>query len=240
MRVPADGGVPESLTTVDSSKGELSHVRPQFLPGGHQLLFTVMMQQGDPQFAVMDLGKTGYRIVAKGGANGASGHLIFLRGTTLFAMPFDLSRLEVTGGEVPVVEDVSVIGPSGTADYSVSAAGVLAYFSSPGTSGTTLAWADRSGQTKVLPGQSRQAWGTGRLSPDGRLVANGISNERNGRDVWTFDVERGTLTRLSFGGRMTRDFRSGLRMVVVCSTTASWKASTACIACPPMPAPSRR
>ncbi len=116
MRVSADGGVPESLTTVDSSKGELSHVRPQFLPGGRRLLFTVMMQQGEPQFAVKDLDKTGHRIVAKGGANGqyvASGHLTFVRGTTLFAMPFDLSRLEVTGGEVPVVEDVSVIGPSG-------------------------------------------------------------------------------------------------------------------------------
>jgi Tol biopolymer transport system component len=201
MRVSGDGGVPDPLTTLDSSKGETGHVRPQFLPGRRRLLFTVLTQ-GDPQFAVMELDTNGYRIVAKGGANGqyvASGHLTFVRGTTLFAMPFDLSRLEVTGGEVPVVEDVSVIGPPGTADYSVSTSGVLAYFSSPGSSGTTLAWADRTGQTKVLPGQSRQQWGTGRLSPDGRLVANGISNDRNGSDVWTFDVERGTLTRLSFG-----------------------------------------
>ncbi len=201
MRVSADGGVPESLTTLDSSKGENSHVRPQFLPGGRRLLFTVMTQ-GEAQFAVRDLDKPGHQIIAKGGANGqyvASGHLTFVRGTTLFAIPFDPSRLEVTGGEVPVVEDVSVIGPSGTADYSVSASGVLAYFSSPGTAGTTLAWAERTGQTKVLPGQSRQLWGTGRLSPDGRLVANGITNDRNLRDIWTFDVERGTLTRLSFG-----------------------------------------
>jgi Tol biopolymer transport system component len=209
MRVSADGGVPDQLTTLDNSKGETSHVRPQFLPGGRRVLFTVM-SQGDPQFAVRELDTAGYRIVAKGGANGqyvASGHLTFVRGATLFAMPFDLSRLEVTGGEVPVVEDVSLIGPAGTADYSVSATGVLAYFSSPASSGTTLAWADRTGQTKVLPGPSRQSWGTGRLSPDGRLVVNGISNDRNGRDVWTFDVERGTLTRLSFdAGTNTNDF----------------------------------
>jgi len=209
MRVSADGGVPGALTTLDSAKAEIAHVRPQFLPGGRRLLFTVMTQ-GDAQFAVKDLDKTGYQIVAKGGANGqyaASGHLTFVRGSTLFAMPFDLSRLEVTGGEVPVVEDVSVIGPSGTADYSVSTSGVLAYFSSPGSSGTTLAWADRTGQAKLLPGQSRQLWGTGRLSPDGRLVANGINNDRNGREVWTFDVERGTLTRLSFDGQEgTNDF----------------------------------
>jgi eukaryotic-like serine/threonine-protein kinase len=208
MRVSADGGVPETLTTLDSSKGETSHIRPQFLPGGRRLLFTVMTQEA--QFAVRDLDKPGYRLVAKGGANGqyvASGHLTFLRGTTLFAMPFDVSRLEVTGGEVPVVEDVSVIGPTGTADYSVSASGLLAYFLSAGSAGTTLAWADRTGQTKVLSGQSRQLWGTGRLSPDGRLVANGISNDRGGRDVWTLDVDRGTLTRLSFSGQGdTNDF----------------------------------
>jgi serine/threonine-protein kinase len=210
MRVAADGGVPQSLTTLDSAKAETGHVRPQFLPGGRRLLFTVMTQGGNPQFAVKDLDKSGYQIVARGGTNGqyvASGHLTFARGTTLFAMPFDLSRLEVTGGEVPVVEDLSVIGPPGMADYSVSTSGVLAYFSSPVSSGTTLAWADRAGQVKDLPGRSRQLWGTGRLSPDGRLVANGISNDKSGRDVWTFDVERGTLTRLSFGGSTdTNDF----------------------------------
>ena len=112
-----------------------------------------------------------------------------------------------------MVEDVSVIGPTGTADYSVSASGVLAYFWSAGSAGTTLAWADRAGQTKLLPGQSLQMWGTGRLSPDGRLVANGISNDQGGRDIWTFDVDRGTLTRLSFGGQVTpTTIPSGLPM----------------------------
>ncbi len=41
MRVSSDGGVPETLTTLDSSKGETGHVRPQFLPGGRRILFTV-------------------------------------------------------------------------------------------------------------------------------------------------------------------------------------------------------
>jgi Tol biopolymer transport system component len=39
------------------------------------------------------------------------------------------------------------------------------------------------------------------LSPDGRLVANGITSDRGSKDIWTYDVERGTLTRLSFGGQ---------------------------------------
>jgi serine/threonine-protein kinase len=206
MRVSADGGAPEALTKVDAAKGEIAHVRPQFLPGGRRLLFTVNLQ-GEARFAIKDLDKDGYQLVAKGGLNGqyaASGHLTFVRGTTLFAMPFDLARLEVTGGEVPVVEDVSTNGPTGTADYSVSEAGVLAYFSAPDQGGTTLAWADRAGVTKVLPGQPRQVWGTGRLSPDGRLVADGITASSGVRDIWTYDVERGTQTRLSFGGQKER------------------------------------
>jgi Tol biopolymer transport system component len=114
-------------------------------------------------------------------------------------VPFDLARLEVVGSEVPMAEHVSPIGPAGTADYAVAANGTLAYFLGSGNSGTTLAWADRAGATKVIPGQSQQNWGTGRLSPDGNLVANGITGGKGVRDIWTFDVNRGALTRLTFG-----------------------------------------
>ncbi len=202
MRVSADAGTPETLTTIDGGKGETAHTRPQFLPGGRQVLFTVASREGS-QFAVLDLDASKYRTVAKGGDNGryvASGHLAYLRGSTIFAVPFDLDRLEATGGEVPVVENVSTFGPVGTADYAVSRDGLLAYFIDKQGQGTTLAWADRKGTTTVLPGQSRQQWGTGRLSPDGTRVANGIQNDKGDYDIWTFDTERGTLTRLTFGG----------------------------------------
>jgi len=221
MRVSTDGGTPEQITTVDASKGEAAHVRPQFLPGGRQVLFTVLLADG-PQFAVHDLGKPGHRLIARGGANGkyvpsgqfstnradrSMGHLTFVRGTTLIAAPFDPGRLEVTGSEVPVVENISLLGPTGTADYAVSSTGVLSYISSPTSDGTTLAWADRNGGTKPLPGQSRKSCGTGRLSLDGRTVANAIDNTKGGRDIWTYDVERGTLTQLTFGAQgETNDF----------------------------------
>ncbi len=201
MRVSADGGTPEQMTTVDTAKGESSHARPQYLPGGRQVLFTVVSKDG-PKFAVADIGKPGHRIVARGGDNGKyvrSGHLVFLRDRTLFAVPFDVQRMEVTGSEVPVVEEVSILGPAGTADYSVSDTGLLAYFAGAGSQGTTLAWADRSGVSKPLPGQSQQLWGTGRLSPDGKFVANGITDGKGVVDIWTLDVARGTLTRLTFG-----------------------------------------
>jgi len=206
MQVPAGGGTPTALTTVDEKKGETGHSRPQFLPGEKQLLFTLTMKDpgaGGPQFAVLDLGSGTYRTVARGGSNGryvSTGHLVYLRGATLFAVPFDLKTLSVTGAEAPVVEAVSTQGPPGTADYAVSDDGLLVYFVGEATAaGTTLAWADRQGKTTRLPGQSTGLWGTGRFSPDGRFVANGISNSTGGRDIWIFDVERGTPTRVTFG-----------------------------------------
>jgi Tol biopolymer transport system component len=211
MRVSAEGGTPQALTTVDAAKNEVAHSRPQFLPGGRQLLFSITMKDvaAGPQFAVLDLAAGTYRLVAKGGVKGRylpSGHLVYMRDTTVFAVPFDLKTLAVTGSEIPVVEQVSTQGPPGSGEYSVSDNGLLVYLSRVGSaSGTTLAWADRKGATQPLAGQSTRLWGTGRISPDGRLVANAIERTSGGpRDIWMFDVERGTPTRLTLTG--TNDF----------------------------------
>jgi serine/threonine-protein kinase len=210
MKISAAGGTPSTLTTLDASKNELAHLRPQFLPGGKSLLFTVAVKDAAAPllFAVLDLATSKYKTIGRGGFNGqylASGHLSYVRGGTLFAVPFDLKTLSISGGEVPVVENVSQVGPDGTADYAVSPDGFLAYFGAQsGAEGTTLAWVDRSGKTTVLPGQSTKLWGTGRLSPDGRFIANGISDSSGNRDIWIYDATRGAPTRVTFGG--TNDY----------------------------------
>jgi serine/threonine protein kinase/Tol biopolymer transport system component len=200
-RIPASDGAPETLTTIDKAKGETAHTRPQFLPGGRQLLFTVTTNARGDEFAVLDLASKTYRTVAPGGEHGryvAAGYLTYVRGTTLFALPFDRARLQATGAAVPVVEGISTEGPDGSADYAVSDAGLLVYVFTEGQ-GTTLAWADRSGAARMLPGQARAKWGAGRVSPDGLRVANSISGS-DGSDIWTLDTDRGTVTRLTFGG----------------------------------------
>jgi serine/threonine-protein kinase len=203
MRLAASGGAPESLTTLNKEKGETSHIRPQFLPGRQQLLFTVVYASADPQFAVLDLKKAGYRTVARSGDNGryaGSGHLLSVRSGTLFALPFDLDQMTATGPEAPVIEAVSTLGPiAGTADYAVSPAGLLVYFESAAQGGTTLTWRDRRGAETPLPGQMTRSWGTGTLSRDGRRVVNSIHVDK-GSDIWLVELARGTPTRLTFGG----------------------------------------
>ncbi len=201
MRVPASGGTPESITSLDAKKGETVHRWPQFLPGSHALLFTIATEASS-QIAVLDLEKRSYRALASNGSDASyvpTGHLVYIRGGTLFAVPFDAGRLAVTGSEAPVIEGVSSIGSPDIGDYTFSASGLLVYLSGQQAGKTLLAWADRKGVVQLA--SEPQAWGTGRLSPDGRRVANQIlSNAGSGGDIWIYELERKTLTRLTFEG----------------------------------------
>src|SRR5262249_40464833 len=147
VRVSAAGGTPQTLTTIDTVKGEIAHLHPQFLPGGKQVLFTLTSKALErPQFAVLNLEGRQYHTIAPGGDNGRyvpSGHLTFVRNGSLIAVPFDLSTLTVRGPEVPVADAVSSLGPPGTGDYSFSQNGLLVYSEGLPDEGTTLMWSDR-------------------------------------------------------------------------------------------------
>jgi predicted Ser/Thr protein kinase len=197
MRVSSAGGEARSLTKVDAAKGEVAHRMPHFLPGANALLFTVT--HGDTnELAALDL-KTGKRhLLVKDGLYGTyvpTGHLLFVRQSTLYAAPFDSKRLALRGPEVPVITGLSSPGQDG---YSVSDNGLLVYMAGGDSQGTALAWMDRAGQIEPL--SDLQLWGNGRLSPDGRRVAVDILDTavRSGNSaIWVFDVQRRTKVRLT-------------------------------------------
>jgi len=201
MRVPASGGTPETITTLDAKKGETGHRWPYFLPGARALLFTIA-SEASSQIAVLDLTTRTYHVLATNGSDASyvpTGHVVYVRGGTLFAVPFDARQLAVTGSEAPVIDGVSSLGSPDIGDYTFSASGLLVYLAGQQSGKTLLEWADRKGV--VQPASEPQAWGTGRLSPDGRRVANEIlSNERGAGDIWIYELERKTLTRLTFEG----------------------------------------
>src|SRR5262249_33913823 len=119
------------------------------------------------------------------------------RNGSLLAAPFDAGRLALTGMEAPVVEGVVNLIDDG-ADYSVSDTGMLVYMGGTGAaSKTSMNWADRKGATVAI--SDNQSWGTGRLSPDGTRIANGI-HAGKGEDIWTYEVERHTRLRLTYEG----------------------------------------
>ena len=200
-RVSAEGGTPEPVTTLDRQQGESDHLWPQLLPGGKAILFTVWTGAGidDAHLAVQVLGTNHHRIVIRGASGGgryvSSGHLVFVRGGTLMAVPFDLARLDVTAvAPVELVKGALEGGTSGS--FSISAGGTLAYAPGPSSIAamTRLVWVDRSGRTEPLAAPTR-AYRNVSLSPDGRRVAIGTLG--NSADIWIYDLVRNTLTRLS-------------------------------------------
>jgi serine/threonine protein kinase len=202
LRVSASGGTPQSITKLDAGKNESAHGWPFLMPGGHSLLFSIRSGTSS-QVAVADLDKHTTRVLLPNASSPmytASGHLIYYRGGTLFGAPFDATKLQITGPEVPVVERVGGINGDG-ADYTVSDGGMLVYMHGDGNSAgglTVLNWADRKGTLEPL--SEPKDWGTGRLSPDMTHVANGIRNG-DSEDIWTYDLVRRTPTRLTFEGK---------------------------------------
>lgn len=202
QRVSAAGGMPVVLTRPDRGRGEADHVWPESLPDGRGILFTVTAVGGAvdaAQIALLDLRTRTWKVVARGGTHAhyvSSGHLIYVAGGTLWAVAFDLERLETFGGAVPIVSDV-VTSPFGALDAAVSADGVLAYVTGVATTGAQrrLAWVDRQGREIPLEAPPRP-YIYPRLAPDGTRVSVFLQDQE--LDIWLWDFVRKTFSRATF------------------------------------------
>jgi eukaryotic-like serine/threonine-protein kinase len=204
LRVSASGGEPEVLTMPHRDQGELDHLLPEVLPGGQAVLFTISAGGAIDNFqiAVLDLRTRQQRILIRGGSHAryvSSGHLVYGAAEALWAVRFDLRRLEVVGMPVPVLDAVRVTAAgAGGGNVSISAGGTLVYV--PGRAEASylrgsLVWVDRRGREEALNVPVRP-YRYPRLSPDGTKVALEALDQE--RDIWIWDVGRETLTRLTF------------------------------------------
>ncbi|MBI4264860.1 MAG: serine/threonine-protein kinase [Acidobacteria bacterium] len=203
QRVSADGGEITVLTRPNRERGEADHVWPESLPGGEAILFTIESASGGPdafEIAVLDLRTGTQRVVVQGGSHAryvSSGHLVYLAGGSLRAVPFDLQRLEVVGTPVPVLPQVRVPAVA-AADLDVATDGTLVYVAG-GTERpalSTLVWVDRQGRETAIPVPPGD-YQSLELSPDGRRVVLGGGAQRSG-DISIWDLDRDLLTRLTF------------------------------------------
>jgi serine/threonine-protein kinase len=140
-------------------------------------------------------------VVHRGGYHGRylrSGHLVYLHKGTLFAAPFDLERLELTGQPVPALDGVVSRPGSAGAQFSVSDQGLLAYLPGAVIGGgeVPIQWLDANGKTRVLQAAPADA-GNLRFSPDGGRLAMDVYDGTQ-RDVWVYDWERDIMSRLTF------------------------------------------
>jgi len=110
----------------------------------------------DAQIAVQVIGEPQPRIVLRGGAFARyvpTGHLVYARKGSLLAVPFDLTRLQVTGPPVAVLEDLSTLShDNGAAHFALSETGILVYGAGGEFNrGLFPAFVDRRGTVRPLP-----------------------------------------------------------------------------------------
>ena len=202
-QVPSDGGTARVLTTLDAARGEFSHRWPEILPDGRSVLFSVGTKGSwdDAEIVVQTI-KSGERhTLIQGGTDPhvlPDGRLLYARGGSLMAVPFDADRRRLTGQPSMVLEGVAE-SLDGAAQVSVSRAGSLVYVPRGTDAGTrTLVWVDRRGEVQPLAAPPR-AYAGPRLSPDGRTVAVTIgTGDRD--ELWTYDVARNALAQVTFNG----------------------------------------
>jgi serine/threonine-protein kinase len=208
FRVPASGGSPTPLLKVDEDRGERFFRHPSFLPSGKAILFTVAIADSssydDADIGVLSLETGKKRILVRGGTSprySPSGHLIYARGGTLLAVPFDQEKLEIIGEPqpFPVATGVFMSANTGMAAFSISSAGHLVYALGPEERGTRRpVWVDQFGHKSALPVKPR-SYLHPRLSPDGRQLA--IEIEGASHDIFTYDFARGgEPIKMSFDG----------------------------------------
>jgi serine/threonine-protein kinase len=203
--VPAAGGQASPITML-ARPGERTHRWPQRLPGG-ALIFTIGTEANpdnyDDAIVVAQMPDGSRHTVLTNAAMAratSDGHLLFARGGTVFAVPFDPARATVTGMPVELLPQVAGDLTTGAHHFALSATGTLVYVSGRNAPGSTVpAWVNRRNEVESfdLPAGG---YGDLRISPDGQQMAATVSAGA-GSDIWLHHLQRKTLTKMTFGGQ---------------------------------------
>ena len=202
MRVSANGGVPEPLNinVVDTNSVQSW---PYLLPGDDALLYTVASpndsRDGRIDLLVQSTGKVS--TIIQSGYNARyvpTGHIVFVRDETLWAVPFDADRLQITGPQRPVIQGIQTNTRRGGTPYAFSEDGLLVYLPGEDTrpTETTLIWVDREGKEEALrrPVPDVRRWA---VSPDGGQLALSVGEDGTNSDIWIYNLTRHNLSRLT-------------------------------------------
>ena len=173
-RVAASGGTPVEITK--PSENERTHRWPSFLPDGNAVVFIRQDRNAaydDGVIEAVRLETNERKILIRGGTFPrylASGHLVYGRENTLFAVPFDAKRLEVQGNPQPVL-------------YGVRSSGGTVVGNGTGASQVAFSSNGRSSMSLIPPLAHTIAWSSsiGRASRSSRIPRSASSATRGSR-----------------------------------------------------------
>ncbi len=206
-RVPATGGEPSRVTALSAERQETLHLWPQFLPDGQHFIYLAQSERPENTgIYIGSLDSKGSKLVLSANGNpsyaassSGIGYLLSMQTATLMAQSLDPARLVLSGERFPVAERL-FLPPApapGFAAFSASQNGVLAY-RTLGQASTELVWFDRQGRRLETVGEPAN-YSVPALSPDEKTLAvTRIDPEIGTRDIWLFDLARGTPSHFTF------------------------------------------
>ncbi len=189
----------------------MSHRWPSFHPDGRHYIFTVRGGQRDVQGIYVGSLDSSERTRLTGDLSNAAyaesstgaGYLLFARGRSLLAQPFDVDQRRLTGDHVVVDDNVSYSAGWALAAFSVSRTGVLVFDSVSRSREVQLAWFDRTGARGAAVGEFLSTRFS--LSPDRtRLALQSVDPQTLKTNLWTVDLTRGIPTRFTPGAERSQ------------------------------------
>jgi serine/threonine protein kinase/Tol biopolymer transport system component len=204
FKVAAAGGTPQKLSGSDRSTW------PEILPDGKTVLFTL----AGSAIATISLDGSNKRVLARSDTSddgpaaptlGAgvigpvrfvpTGHLLFGQGAfRMRAVPIDLKTLTLKGSPVSIVDSVFRSADSGPLYFAISRTGTMVYL--PEDPRRRLVWVQQDGRATPI-GTDQAAFRYPSVSHDGRHIAVDINTDERRSDIWIYDAERGTKSRLT-------------------------------------------
>jgi serine/threonine-protein kinase len=175
-RVDAGGGASRPVRA-DTARARQTIMTMAPLPGSRGFLYTAC--RGNcaigSAIRVFDFSADSSRLLvanAAGAWYAPTGHLLYTdRAGGLYAAGFDLDRLELTTGVVPVIDDVV------PASFTMAASGTVLYSAAAGGRALSeLVWVSRDGSAVLLDSTWQANFQYPALSPDGKAVAVSVAD----------------------------------------------------------------
>jgi serine/threonine-protein kinase len=201
LRLPAGGG---AATTIDIDPSFTTHFEANpvgwpLVVGNHGLFVSGSSWEPHRGYEldlwVLDTRTGKARLLFDNAENAVyspTGHIVFTRGQSLLAAPFDAEKLERTGEVIALADGVRIDQPWEHGPFQISSGGALLY-PPGGLVGTDrqLIVVDTTGSVKPFAAERRALSLPPRASLDGKKAAVVIPNSRTQNwEIWIADVDR--------------------------------------------------
>ena len=196
--VPASGGKPEPITSLDSNHNESAHSYPYFLPDGRHFFYSIW-QPSEPMRTIigtLDSKQVMPVLTSDSGVQYAAGHLFSIHAGKLMAQQFDERKLQLIGEAVRLVEPVWINPIGNYPGFGVSTDFVA--FGAGNMPDTQLVWLDRAGKEAGLAGLPDKYVGVSISPRETEAAVTRFDPKSRTFDIWIMNLAGGTPSRLTF------------------------------------------